>query len=98
MNLGKTQPSIDLQIQHAQSYFNQGETWYHQMGFWSRRAYSLIFDISVQSGSVNPKIGTDAQGKSIYRDIIGEINTWYSALNKTGKTIRIRNIENGKTL
>ena len=42
--------------------------------------------MAVQSGSINPEIGKDAEGNNIYYDLIGEINDWYAALDKTGKT------------
>jgi phage minor structural protein len=86
MNLGILPESIALQKTNAAWYYTIATQWFSDFDLWSRRGYSLLFDIAVQSGSMNPKTGTDGQGKPIYYDLIGEINSWYAAQDKTGKT------------
>ena len=41
----------------------------------ARQGYALMFDIAVQSGSMNPKVG------GVTQDLIGEINTWYAGIS-----------------
>ena len=86
MQIGIIQESIDLQQANDDWYFSIAATWFDQLNLYSRRGFSLCFDVAVQSGSINPKIGEDANGNNIYYDLIGEINDWYAALDKTGKT------------
>lgn len=79
-SLGIIPQSIALQKQYASWYFTVAKTWFNNLGLWSRRGYSLCFDIAVQSGSMNPTVN------SVVQDLISEINTWYAAQDKTGKT------------
>ena len=80
MNLGIFDEAIALQKVNASWYYTIATQWFYDFNLWSRRAYSLMFDIAVQSGSMNPKVD------GVVYDLIGEINSWYAALDKTGKT------------
>ena len=82
MNLGILPESIALQKVNASWYYTIATQWFNDFKLWSRRGYSLMFDIAVQSGSMNPKVSGATY------DLIGEINAWYAALDKTGKTER----------
>lgn len=80
MNLGQFPEAQELQYTNASWYFSIAKTWFSQFKLWSRRGMSLMFDIAVQSGSMNPTVSG-----STY-DLITEINNWYTAQDKTGKT------------
>jgi phage minor structural protein len=80
MNIGILEESIEIQKVNATWYHTIATQWYNDFGLWSRRGYSLMFDIAVQSGSMNPKVD------GVTYDLIGEINTWYAQQDKTGKT------------
>ena len=80
MNMGILPESIALQKENASWYYTIATDWFNQFGLWSRRGFSLCFDIAVQSGSMNPKVD------GVVYDLISEINTWYEAQDKTGKT------------
>ena len=80
MNMGILDESIALQKVNASWYYQIATTWFYDFDLWSRRGFSLCFDIAVQSGSMNPKVN------GVTYDLIGEINSWYAALDKTGKT------------
>lgn len=82
MNLGTTNESIAMQQEYASWYHTIVKQWFNQLGLWSRQGYALCFDIAVQSGSMNPKVD------GVTYDLIGEINTWWTNVNKTGKTIK----------
>ena len=51
-DLGITQESIDRQVEALESYYANALTWFHEYKFWSRRAYALMFDISIQNGGI----------------------------------------------
>ena len=57
MNLGILPESIALQKVNASWYYTIATQWFNDFKLWSRRGYSLMFDIAVQSGSMNPKVG-----------------------------------------
>ena len=80
MNMGILPESIALQKENAAWYYTIATQWFNDFGLWSRRGFSLCFDIAVQSGSMNPKVD------GVTYDLIGEINAWYAAQDKTGKT------------
>jgi LysM repeat protein len=80
MNLGITTEAQDLQVSNASWYHQVALQWFNEYGLWSRQGYALCFDIAVQSGSMNPKVD------GVTYDLIGEINTWYAGIDKTGKT------------
>jgi LysM repeat protein len=80
MNLGITAEAQELQKNNASWYHQVALQWFNDYGLWSRQGYALMFDIAVQSGSMNPKVG------GVTQDLIGEINTWYAGISKTGKT------------
>ena len=56
MNLGITSEAIALQKTNAQWYYDIALQWFNDFDLWSRRGYALMFDIAVQSGSMNPKV------------------------------------------
>jgi LysM repeat protein len=80
MNLGITPEAQELQKTNAAWYHQIALQWFNDFGLWSRQGYALMFDIAVQSGSMNPKVD------GVTYDLIGEINTWYAGISKTGKT------------
>ena len=80
MNLGITSESQELQKVNAAWYHQIALQWFNDFGLWSRQGYALMFDIAVQSGSMNPKVN------GVTQDLIGEINTWYAGISKAGKT------------
>jgi LysM repeat protein len=80
MNLGLTSEGQQLQVTNSSWYHQVALQWFNDFGLWSRQGYALMFDIAVQSGSMNPKVSG-----STY-DLIGEINTWYAGISKAGKT------------
>jgi LysM repeat protein len=80
MNLGITAEAQELQKTNASWYHQIALQWFNDYGLWSRQGYALMFDIAVQSGSMNPKVSGATY------DLIGEINTWYAGISKTGKT------------
>lgn len=51
-SLGLTPECQAIQIQQAEWYYKQAENWFKLYGFWSERAYALLFDIAVQLGSM----------------------------------------------
>ena len=81
-NLGITPESQLRQQQEADSaYHPNALTWFKDFGLWTRRGYALMFDISVQNGSINP---LDANDQPI--DVMGRIFARFAALNTTGLT------------
>ena len=81
-NLGVTPESMLRQQQEADSIYHPNAlTWFNDFGLWTRRGYALMFDISVQNGSINP---LDVNDQPI--DVMGRIFTRFSALNTTGLT------------
>jgi hypothetical protein len=52
-NLGITPESIARQTQGVQPYFDKANTWKGDFTLWTRRGFALLFDIAVQSGSIN---------------------------------------------
>jgi phage minor structural protein len=80
MNIGILPESIALQKVNATWYYTIATQWFNDFDLWSRRGYSLMFDIAVQSGSMNPKVD------GVVYDLIGEINTWMSQQDTTGMT------------
>ena len=80
MNMGILEESIALQKQNASWYYTIATQWFSDFKLWSRRGFSLCFDIAVQSGSMNPKVSGATY------DLIKEINDWYDAQDKTGMT------------
>ena len=80
MNLGITAEAQELQKTNSAWYHQIALQWFNDFGLWSRQGYALMFDIAVQSGSMNPKVN------GVTQDLIGEINTWYAGINKAGKT------------
>lgn len=52
MKLGRTQQSIDRQVQGANWYYGEAVKWFNEFKLWSRRGLSLCYDIAVQSGSI----------------------------------------------
>jgi LysM repeat protein len=87
MSLGITEEAQELQKNNASWYHQVALQWWNDFGLWSRQGYALTFDIAVQSGSMNPKVN------SVTYDLIGEINTWYAGLDKTGKTAKQLEVE-----
>ena len=55
MTLGTSQPSIDKQIEMSGSWHTNALRWFNNLGLKSRRAYALMFDISVQMGRFFPQ-------------------------------------------
>jgi hypothetical protein len=55
MNLGRSQPSIDKQIDMSASWHNNALKWFKNLGLYSRRGYALMFDISTQMGRFFPQ-------------------------------------------
>lgn len=55
MTLGKSQPSIDKQIDMSASWVTNAEKWFNNLGLYSRRGFALMFDISVQMGRFLPQ-------------------------------------------
>jgi hypothetical protein len=55
MELGKSQPSIDKQIDMSSSWHVNALKWFNNLGLYSRRGYALMFDISVQMGRFFPQ-------------------------------------------
>lgn len=87
MNLGITNESIELQKVNSAWYHQVALQWFNDFGLWSRQGYALMFDIAVQSGSMNPKVN------GVTQDLISEINTWYAGISKAGKTATQLEIE-----
>ena len=56
----------------------------------SQRVF-ICFDVAVQSGSINPKIGEDAEGNNIYHDLIGELTMVCSTRQNRENSSRTRN-------
>ena len=81
-NLGTTPQSIEMQKNYSSWYHQIARQWFFELGLFSRRGYALAFDIAVQSGSMNPKVD------GVVYDLIGEINTWWETVDKTGKTVQ----------
>ena len=82
MNLGITPESQLRQQQEVDSMYHPNALkWFNDFGLWTRRGYALMFDISVQNGSINP---LDVNDQPI--DVMGRIFTRFSALNTTGLT------------
>lgn len=52
--LGETQASIDKQITYADNWRPNAQKWFDSLGLWSRRAYTICFDISVHLGRLFP--------------------------------------------
>jgi LysM domain-containing protein len=81
-NLGITPESQLRQQQEVDSIYHPNAlTWFKDFGLWTRRGYALMFDISVQNGSINP---LDVNQQPI--DVMGRIFTRFTALNTTGLT------------
>ena len=81
-NLGITPESQLRQQQEADSIYHPNAlTWFKDFGLWTRRGYALLFDISVQNGSINP---LDANDQPI--DVMGRIFTRFAGLDTTGLT------------
>mgnify|MGYP003574923330 CR=1 FL=1 len=55
MNLGTSQESIDKQVSMSSSWRVNADNWFNAITqIWSRKAYYLLWDISVQMGRFNP--------------------------------------------
>jgi len=52
-NLGQTEEFQIIQIQAAQTYFNNAKKWFLTFDLKSERAFALMFDICVQNGGFN---------------------------------------------
>jgi hypothetical protein len=48
--LGTSAPSIAKQVDMSASYQNSALIWFNRLGLFSRRAYALLFSVSVQMG------------------------------------------------
>lgn len=57
--LGTFKSYQDRQDLACQPYFNNANTWVGDFGLWTRRGYSLCFDISVQYGGISTAAHTD---------------------------------------
>lgn len=62
-------------------YHPNALTWFKDFGLWTRRGYALMFDISVQNGSINP---LDVNQQPI--DVMGRIFTRFAGLSTAGMT------------
>ena len=81
-DLGITPESQLRQQQEADSIYHPNAlTWFKDFGLWTRRGYALMFDISVQNGSINP---LDVNQQPI--DVMGRIFTRFAALSTAGMT------------
>lgn len=58
-NLGNYQSYQDLQMNACGPYFDNAKTWTGNYKCWSRRGYSLLFDIAVQYGGISAAADTD---------------------------------------
>jgi hypothetical protein len=54
--LGVTPESIERQRVASLPYHVNAELWHKQFGFYSRRAYALLFDISTQKGGISQAV------------------------------------------
>jgi LysM repeat protein len=80
MNLGITPESqARQQLECDRIYHPNALKWFKDFGLWTRRGYCLCWEISVQSGSINP---LDTNGNPI--DVMGRIFTRFSQLDTTG--------------
>jgi hypothetical protein len=57
--LGTFQSYRDRQDVACIPYYNNAKTWVSNYGLWTRRGYSLMFDISVQFGGISSAANTD---------------------------------------
>lgn len=57
--LGTFKSCQDRQEAAVQPYFTLSDTWCSDFGLWSRRGYSLAFDIAVQAGGMSTACHTD---------------------------------------
>ena len=81
-DLGITPESQLRQQQEVDAIYHPNAlTWFKDFGLWTRRGYALMFDISVQNGSINP---LDVNQQPI--DVMGRIFGRFAALNTTGLT------------
>ena len=81
-NLGITNESQLRQQQEVDVIYHPNALkWFKDFGLWTRRGYALMFDISVQNGSINP---LDVNDQPI--DVMGRIFARFAALNTTGLT------------
>jgi hypothetical protein len=55
MNLGTTQESIDKQVDMSKSWQANANTWFNNLGLYSRRGWALLWDINVQMGRLFPQ-------------------------------------------
>lgn len=82
MNLGITAESqARQQLECDRIYHPNALKWFKDFGLWTRRGYCLLWEISVQSGSINP---LDGNGQPI--NVMGRIFTRFSQLDTTGLT------------
>jgi Glycosyl hydrolases family 25 len=80
MNLGITPESQARQQLECDSLYHPNALkWFKDFALWTRRGYCLLWEISVQSGSINP---LDANGNPI--DVMGRIFTRFSQLDTAG--------------
>lgn len=80
-DLGVTSISIARQQEEAENpYHVNALKWFKDFALWTRRGYALIFDISVQNGSINPIVN----GSEV--DVMGRIFDRFALLNTTGLT------------
>jgi hypothetical protein len=62
MKLGTTQESIDKQVSMSDSWRVNADNWFNAITpIWSRKAYYLLWDISVQMGRFNPLAEVQAE-------------------------------------
>jgi hypothetical protein len=62
MNLGISQESIDKQVSMSNSWRTNADAWFNAIPeIWSRKAYALMWDISVQMGRFNPLAEVQAE-------------------------------------
>ena len=81
-NLGVSNESQLRQQQEVDVIYHPNALkWFKDFGLWTRRGYALMFDISVQNGSINP---LDVNQQPI--DVMGRIFARFAALNTTGLT------------
>ena len=79
-NIGVLPECIAKQQEAAETpYHVNARKFFDDFALWTRRGYALMFDISVQNGSINPK---DANGVTI--DVRGRIFSRFATLDTKG--------------
>ncbi len=55
-DVGVSDACQGYQVDAAQWFYDQALAWFKEFGFWSEQAFALLFDISVQNGSISQAV------------------------------------------